>query len=92
MSYSNVCTLQELFKHLPSQRTLPTDAKKTAEKLLELNVNKKLLREKLVKETGNVILLKDLTNIASAQKQGKSRNDLDATVNSLMSRYGELIS
>ena len=54
-----------------------------------MNVNKKLLQQKLVEETGNVVLLKDLTNIASAGKHGRSRNDLDATVNTLMLRYGE---
>ena len=43
-----------------------------------MNVNK-LLQQELV-ETGNVILLKDLTNISSASKRGKSRNDLDITV------------
>jgi hypothetical protein len=54
-----------------------------------MNVNKKLLQQELVKDTGNVILLKDLTNIASASKRGKSRNDLDVTVDTLMKRYGK---
>ena len=40
-------------------------------------------------ETGNVILLKDLSNIASASKRGKSRNDIDVTVDTLMKHYGK---
>lgn len=54
-----------------------------------MNVNKKLLQQELVQDTGNVILLKDLTNIASAAKRGKSRNDIDVTIDTLMKRYGE---
>ena len=54
-----------------------------------MNVNKKLLQQELVRETGNVILLKDLTNIASSTKLGKSRNSLDAMVDTLMKHYGK---
>ena len=54
-----------------------------------MNVNKKLLQQQLVQETGNVILLKDLTNVASATKRGKSSNDIDVTVDTLMKRYGK---
>lgn len=54
-----------------------------------MNVNKKLLQQELVKDTGNVILLKDLTNIESASKRGRSRNDLDVTVDTLTKRYGK---
>ena len=38
---------------------------------MQMNVNKKLLQQELVQETGNVVLLKDLTNIAYATKRGK---------------------
>ena len=81
--------MQELFKHLPRQRSLPTEAKEKAAKLLQMNVNKKQLQQQLVQETGNVVLLKDLTNIASTTRHGKSRNDVDVTVDTLMKRYGE---
>lgn len=80
---------QELFKHLPGQRSLPLEAKEKAAQLMQMNVNKKLLQQELVQETGNVILLKDLSNIASAIKRGKSRNDVDVTVDTLMKRYGK---
>ena len=39
-----------------------------------------MIQMQLSQETGNVILLKDLTNIASAAKQGKSRNSVDTAV------------
>ena len=47
-----------------------------------------MLQRELSQETGNIVLLKDLTNIASALKKGKSQNDLDATVRMLMNKYG----
>jgi len=40
-------------------------------------------------ETGNIILLKDLTNIAASLKQGDTRNNLDATIGLLMNKYGK---
>ena len=57
--------------------------------MLQMNVNKKLLQQELVQETGNVILLKDLMNIASATKSGRSRNDLDVITDTLMKHYGK---
>ena len=49
-----------------------------------------MVQQQLCQETGNVILLKDLSNIALAAKKGKSRNDLDVTVQVLMEKYGML--
>ena len=40
---------------------------------------------------GNVILLKDLTNIRTATLHGNSRNDLDKTINSLKEKYGKFL-
>ncbi len=82
--------LKELFKHFPrQQRSLSIKAKEKASHLLRMRANKKLVQQQLVEQTGNVILLKDLTNIAIALKRGKSRNDLDVAVKSLMERYGK---
>ena len=50
-----------------------------------------MVQQQLSLETGNVILLKDLSNIMTANKQGKSKNDLDATVKTLMNKYGEFL-
>ena len=48
-----------------------------------------MVQQQLSLETGNVILLNDLSNIMTANKQGKSGNDVDATVQTLMDKYGE---
>ena len=38
---------------------------------------------------GNIVKLKDITNIAAAMKSGHTRNDLDATVSILTNKYGK---
>ena len=83
--------MQELYKHLPQVRKLSKDVKEKAVSLLEMNANKKLIQEAICQETGNVILLKDLTNIASATKKKTTRNDLDAVVKLLMDKYGKYL-
>ena len=55
-----------------------------------MKANKKLIQQQLSQESGCIILLKDLSNIATTNKVHKSRNDLDVTVKSLMDKYGEL--
>ena len=52
-------------------------------------MNKKMLQQELCQETGGIVLLKDITNIATAMKKGRSRNDLDDTVSLLTSKYGK---
>ena len=82
---------QELFKHLPNQRKLSAKTKAKASSLLQMNANKKMIQTQLSQETGKVILLKDLTNIATAAKQGHSRNSVDAGVHNLMEKYGKCV-
>ncbi|MCG8622777.1 MAG: hypothetical protein MJE68_12375 [Proteobacteria bacterium] len=55
---------------------------------MKMKANKKMVQQQLCQETGNIVLLKDLSNIALAAKKGESRNDLDATVQVLMEKYG----
>jgi len=62
------------------------EAKAKAAKLLEMKANKKMVQHELSLETGNIILLKDLTNIAASLKQGDTRNNLDATIGLLMNK------
>lgn len=76
-------------EHLPQQRALSKDVKAKATKLLEMKANKKLIQRQITEETGKIILLKDLTNISSAMKDGKSRNDLDSTIAMLKDKYGK---
>ena len=54
-----------------------------------MNENKKIVQSGLYSETGKVILLKDLSNLAAAAKQGMSRNSVDGVVDTLMDKYGE---
>ena len=53
-----------------------------------MNANKKMIQSQLSQEPGKVILLEDLTNIATEVKQGSSRNSVDAVVHNLMGKYG----
>ena len=41
--------------------------------------------------SGNVILLKDLSNICAAASESRSRNDLDKTVKLLIEIYSKLV-
>ena len=54
---------------------------------LEMKANK-MIQQQLSQQIGNIILLKDLSNIATAHKKDKSRNDLNLTVGALMEKYG----
>ena len=46
---------------------------------LEMKANK-MIQQQLSQQIENIILLKDLSNIATAHKKDKSRNDLNLTV------------
>ena len=83
-----VC-LQELFRHLPQQRQLSAATKEKAANLLQMDANKKLVQQQVSQESGKVVLLKDLANIAANSKKGKSKNDLDTSVSQLIDRYGK---
>ena len=54
-----------------------------AKKLLSLKANKKMIKDRLSKMSGKVVILKDLSNIATFMKSGKTRNDLEAAVRQL---------
>ena len=62
-----------------------------AEKLLLLKANKKMVKDKLAGMSGKVILLKDLSNLSTKMKSSQTRNDLDAAVNQLIEKHGQLI-
>ena len=73
---------------MPQQRSLSKEAKVKAAKLLEMKANKKMVQLEMSQETGNVVLLRDLSNIMVSQRKGKTRNDIDASVKLLMDKYG----
>ena len=83
--------MQVLFKHLPRQRSFSEKDKENAKKLLQLRANKKLIRQQLIQENGKIVVLKDISNIASQAKEEKSHNGLTAVVKDLIEQYGKYI-
>ena len=51
-----------------------------------MQINKKLLRNQIAQETGKVVLLKDLSNIASSSSE---RCDIKSCVEDLKDLYGK---
>ena len=56
-----------------------------------MKLNKKILQQKLSAESGQVVTLRDLTNISVKMKQAMSRNDLQHVVQILGTEYGKSI-
>ena len=63
--------------------------KEKAVSLLEMKANKKLVQQALTQESGNVILLNNLSNLVSSMNKS-SKNNLDAVVKMLKDIYGKL--
>ena len=83
----NHVTNRELFKHLPQQRKLTSEERSVASKLMEMGVNKKLLQQKMMRETKKVVLLKDLANIEQQAKNAGPKNNLQNMVEKLENKY-----
>ncbi|XP_065684323.1 uncharacterized protein LOC136096699 [Hydra vulgaris] len=79
------------YKHLPNQRRLPDYAIAKAETLLGLKANKKLLQRELLNETGKMITLRDLSNIAASAHKSDTRNDLTAFITTLKEKYSKKV-
>ena len=62
-----------------------------AARLLSMKANKKMVQDKMAGMTGKVILLKDLSNLCTKMKAGKTRNDLEAAVKLLTDKHGEFL-
>ena len=63
--------------------------KNIADGLVKIRVNKKLLQEKLPVEIGNIVTLKDISNIAARIKSGEKQTDLESTINTLQNNYDQ---
>ena len=59
--------MQELYAHLPHQRQLSGETVEEVKHLLELKVNKKLLRDHVANKTGQIVTLKDIANVQTAE-------------------------
>ena len=76
-----------MYKHYPHNRKLTDQMKDKAISWLSMKANKKIVQQTLCSESGNVILLKDLSNLAANIKKNTG-NDLDDTVKMLMEKHG----
>ncbi|XP_065675991.1 uncharacterized protein LOC136092182 isoform X2 [Hydra vulgaris] len=56
---------------------------------MHLKPNKKLLQKELIKSTGKVITLRDLSNIAASSNKVENRNDITTFVTTLKDKYSE---
>ena len=72
----------------PVQRQLSVETVEEVQHLLELKVNKKLLRDHVANKTGQVVTLKDISNVQTAVRGTKSRNDLKGVVEMLKGETG----
>ena len=68
----NLLWFQAASSHFPQQRRLQGDQKEEARTILDFKVIKKLLQNHLSKKSGQVVLLKDLHNIAASAKDSRS--------------------
>lgn len=55
---------------------------------MKMNANKKVIQEQLAEKSGTIVLLKDLTNINSANAS-KSHNNLETVIGMLTDKYGK---
>ena len=74
---------------MPQQRKLTPHEQEEAKRLLQLKANKKMVKDSLSQSTGKALLLKDLSNIMTKAKSGKSRNDLEAAIKQLTDKHGK---
>ena len=57
--------------------------------MLAMNSNSKLVQSKLMEESGNVVLLKDLSNISAESSKEKTKNNLESIVQILSEKYSK---
>ncbi len=50
-----------------------------------------MIQQEISEETGNIVLLRDLSNTAATSKRERTRNDIDASVRMLMGKYGKFV-
>ena len=60
--------------------------------MLAMNSNRKLVQSKMMEESGNVVLSKDLSNISAKSSQGSTRNNLETVVQTLRGWVSEVIT
>ena len=76
---------------MPHQRKLSDCEQQKAKELLQVKANKKMIKNKLEKQTGKVITLKDLSNLMAQSKSESSRNNLESAVRQLCEKHGKSV-
>jgi hypothetical protein len=77
------------FNHLPQQRKLHGSDKEQAKTMLSLNVNKKLLQQHLSNQSGHIVTLKDIHNVATSHKFHSATSDVTIAIEELKKVQGE---
>ncbi|CAI6358456.1 unnamed protein product [Macrosiphum euphorbiae] len=80
-------TSKILYSHLPNQRKITPENKAIVIELMDMKANKKLIQEKIMKESGKIVTLKDLSNIRTTAGNHCSKNDLTEVVTKLKSKF-----
>ena len=75
-----------MFQHLPHERRLDSVSKDMAKSMLAMKANKKLVHNHLMRDTGKVVLLKDLHNIAA--EKHRHRNSLTDLISQMKKSPG----
>ena len=60
---------QKTFIHLPQQRRLDEDTLEQTKNMLSVKANKKMVQEHIYRQSGKIVILKDLHNIAQKSKK-----------------------
>eukprot|EP00111_Clytia_hemisphaerica_P013808 TCONS_00040644-protein len=82
---------KNLFRHYTSQRKVPKDVKKKAADRLKAKANKKIVRLQMSRESGKVVTMRDVHNLAYQTKKEhqNSRNDLEEVIKILKEEFGK---
>lgn len=77
-------TTKQLYEHLPQTRRMTPEVKEKVKELINLKANKTAIKDLIIKQTGKVVLLKDIYNL---KYTGEKKNQLEAVKNILINDY-----
>ncbi|XP_043270291.1 uncharacterized protein [Venturia canescens] len=83
-THNHICS-EKLYNFLPQVRAMTTHEKFQVKELLNLGANKKIVKQKLAKDFGKQILLKDLSNVMLRQE---GQNNLKNVLEKLQKDFG----
>ena len=81
-------TAKRAFQHYSRQRRLDPEYEKTIQDYMKMDCNKKVIQQKIIAETGKIVILKDLHNIMAKVNKTKSRNNLVEFIRILQDEHG----